>query len=109
MMPSPKLIFDTIYIVYFAIGVFILAIAVAFVWWYDQSKRPVSGKHALLGQVGRAKQDIPAGKLGKVYIFGEYWEGVCDDDLKDDQAVRVTEVHDKFVKVVPSDTLPDTI
>jgi membrane protein implicated in regulation of membrane protease activity len=62
----------------------------------------------LLGQVGRAKQNISAGKLGKVYLFGEYWEAICDQDLKAGDAVRVIEVHEKFLKVVPTDLLPDT-
>jgi membrane protein implicated in regulation of membrane protease activity len=108
-MFGQNILFNTIYIVYFAIGVFVLAVAVAFVWWYDQSRRPVSGKHALLGQVGRAKQAIPAGKIGKVYIFGEYWEGICDEDLAMNQAVKVIEVHEKFVKVIPSESLPDRV
>ena len=76
-------------------------------YFYDLKRRPVSGRHVLLGQVGRAQQNINSGKLGKVYVFGELWEAVCDEDLKKDQAIRVVEVHDKYLKVVPSDSLPD--
>ncbi len=97
----------TLYIGYLALGVILLGVVVLFFIWYDRERPTVSGRHMLLGQIGRAMQDIPAGKLGKVYIFGEYWDGICDETLQQNQAIRVTEVHDKFLKVVPSDRLPE--
>ena len=99
----------TLYLIYFFLGVVVLGVATVIILMYDRNIRPVSGRHALLGQIGRAKQDIPAGKLGKIYIFGEYWGAICDDDLKDEEAVKVIEVHDKFVKVVKSDSLPEAV
>jgi membrane protein implicated in regulation of membrane protease activity len=104
----PAIRFD-LYILFLVI-VLLIAIGVsAFIIYYDRDKRPVSGRHILLGQVGRAKQDIPKGKLGKGYVFGEYWDIICDDDLKVNDAIRVTEVHDKFLKVVPTDMLPERV
>jgi membrane-bound ClpP family serine protease len=97
----------SLYIGYLALGVILIGVLILFFIWYDKDKRPVSGRHILLGQIGRAKISFPAGKLGKVYIFGEYWDALCDEDLELEQAIRVTEVHDKFVRVVPSDRLPD--
>jgi membrane protein implicated in regulation of membrane protease activity len=105
-MPS---INTTLYITFFILGSLALIIIAGLVYWYDLSRRPVSGRHILLGQIGRAKQDIPKGMLGKVFVFGEYWEAICDEDLKTGDAIRVTEVHDKFLKVVPSDQLPDLV
>jgi len=96
-------------IIYFVVGSIALMAIAFFIYFYDLNIRPVSGRHSLLGQVGRAKQDIPKGKLGRIYVFGEYWNAICDEDLKMGEAVRVIEVHDKFLKVVPSDQLPDTI
>jgi membrane protein implicated in regulation of membrane protease activity len=105
-MPS---INASLYITFFILGAVALIVIGVFVYWYDFSRRPVSGRHILLGQIGRAKQNIPKGKLGKVYVFGEYWEALCDTDLKDEDAVKVIEVHDKFLKVVPSDQLPEMV
>jgi len=105
-MPS---INTSLYILFFVLGSIVLGIVTLIFFFYDKDRRPVSGRHILLGQIGRAKQDIPAGKLGKVYIFGELWEALCDKDLKEKDAVRVIEVHDKFLKVVPTDQLPDAI
>ena len=99
----------TLYLVYFVLGVIVLGVATVIILMNDRGIRPVSGRHAILGQIGRAKQDIPTGKLGKVYIFGEYWEAICDEDLMDNEAIKVIEVHDKFVKVVKSDSLPETV
>jgi len=99
----------SLYIGYLALGVILIGVLTLFFIWYDKGRRPVSGRHILLGQIGRAKADIPAGKLGKVYIFGEYWDAICDEDLKLDQAIRVIEVHNKFLKVVPSEELPEKV
>jgi membrane-bound serine protease (ClpP class) len=104
-MPSINVMF---YLISLFVGVVILVALTIFYYMYDLSRRPVSGRHILLGQIGRAKQDIPRGKLGKVYVFGEYWEAISDEELKRGQAIRVVEVHDKFLKVVPTDMLPDT-
>ena len=105
-MPSIRI---GLYILFFVLGTITIGMITLIFFFYDKERRPVSGRHALLGHVGRAKQAIPAGKLGRVYFFGELWDAICEEDLMDEQAVRVVEVHEKFVKVVPSDQLPDTI
>ena len=96
-----------LYIFTFFYTALIICIAAIFIIAYDRSRRPITGRHGLLGEIGRTKQDIPAGKLGKIYIFGEYWEAICDESLTKGQAVQVVEVHDKYVKVVASDLLPE--
>ena len=104
-MPSINV---TFYLVFLFLGVVAAIVITIFYYMYDLKRRPVSGRHILLGQVGRAKQDISVGKMGKVYMFGELWEAICNEELKKDQAIRVVEVHDKFLKVVPTDSLPDS-
>lgn len=62
-------------------------------------RRPVSGAEGLVGEVGRAAGDIAPGSEGKVFIDGEYWNAVSDEDIKTGEEVRVVSVDGLHLKV----------
>lgn len=55
-------------------------------------RRPVSGAELLPGSVGVAAEDLAAGREGKVFLDGEYWNAVSDDAVAKGEKVLVTEV-----------------
>lgn len=62
-------------------------------------RRPVSGAEGLVGEAGRAAGDITRGREGKVFVDGEYWNAVSDEEIKDGDEVRVVSVDGLHVKV----------
>jgi len=62
-------------------------------------RRPVSGAEGLVGEVGRAAGDILPGGEGKVFVDGEYWNAVSDEEIKTGDEVRVVSVDGLHVRV----------
>lgn len=62
-------------------------------------RRPVSGAEGLVGEAGRAAGDITAGGEGKVFVDGEYWNAVSDEEIRDGEEIRVTAVEGLHLKV----------
>jgi len=62
-------------------------------------RRPVSGAEGLVGEAGRAAGNITAGGEGKVFVDGEYWNAVSDEEIKDGEEIRVTAVEGLHLKV----------
>lgn len=63
-------------------------------------RKPVSGSEGLVGEAGRAAGDIKAGAEGKVFVDGEYWNAVSEEDIKDGDTVTVSEVRGLHLKVL---------
>ncbi|HXI10010.1 MAG TPA: nodulation protein NfeD [Thermodesulfobacteriota bacterium] len=62
-------------------------------------RRPVSGAEGLVGEAGRAAGNIAAGSEGKVFVDGEYWNAVSDEEIRDGEEIRVTAVEGLHLKV----------
>ena len=62
-------------------------------------RRPVSGAEGLVGEAGKAAGNITAGGEGKVFVDGEYWNAVSDEEIKDGEEVRVVAVDGLHLKV----------
>jgi membrane-bound serine protease (ClpP class) len=62
-------------------------------------KKPVSGAEELTGAFGVAADDLWRGKEGKVFIEGEYWNAVADEDIEKGGRVAVVEVNGLLLKV----------
>ncbi len=62
-------------------------------------RRPVSGAEGLVGETGRAAGFITAGGEGKVFVDGEYWNAVSDEEIGDGEEIRVTAVEGLHLKV----------
>ncbi|MEO0299978.1 MAG: NfeD family protein, partial [candidate division WOR-3 bacterium] len=55
-----------------------------------QRKKTVTGKEGMIGEKGKAKSNIIKGKEGLVFIHGEIWKAIAEDDiLKDEEIVVV--------------------
>ncbi|MEO0292311.1 MAG: NfeD family protein, partial [candidate division WOR-3 bacterium] len=55
-----------------------------------QRKKTVTGKEGMIGEKGKAKSNIIKGKEGLVFIHGEIWKAIAEEDiLKDEEIVVV--------------------
>ncbi len=62
-------------------------------------KRPVSGREGLVGERGRAKSRIVPGSEGWVFVHGERWRAVSDEEIEEGEEVEVVEVRGLTLKV----------
>lgn len=60
---------------------------------------PSTGKDALVGMVGTARTEIPAGGEGDVFLQGAHWRASSDEPVAVDEKVRVLEVVGLRLKV----------
>ncbi|MGC2425001.1 MAG: nodulation protein NfeD [Nitrospirota bacterium] len=58
-----------------------------------------TGKDKLVGMVGTARTEIPAGGEGDVFLDGAHWRAVSDEPVAVDEKVRVLEVVGLRLKV----------
>lgn len=56
-----------------------------------------AGESELIGQVGRAA--TPLAPKGRVFVRGEYWNAVCDEEMPEDAFVEVTAVEGMLLRV----------
>ena len=70
-----------------AIVVFLLALVIR-----AHTRRPVSGREGMIGEVGTARTDLSP--TGKVFVHGELWEAVAEEPLRAGERVKVIEVLD---------------
>ena len=52
-------------------------------------KKPTTGKKGLEGEIAIAKTNIIPGKIGSVFIHGEYWDAVSDERIKNGEEVII--------------------
>jgi len=55
-----------------------------------QRKKPVTGKEGMVGEMGKAKTDINKGKEGLVFVHGEIWRAVSEEEIKKGDKIIVT-------------------
>lgn len=61
-------------------------------------KKPVSGKEALIGKVGKALEDISPTK-GKVFVEGEIWDAISEENIPKGEKVQIIEKKGLTLKV----------
>ena len=54
-----------------------------------QRLKPLVGMEGLIGEEGNAVSDIE--ETGKVYIMGEYWDAVSDEQIREGDKIKVVE------------------
>ncbi|MDL1970201.1 MAG: nodulation protein NfeD [Candidatus Desulfofervidaceae bacterium] len=64
-----------------------------------QTSRVKIGKEALIGEAGEVIEDISPGKLGKIFVHGEYWNAESDEAIKKGEKVKVVQVNGLKIKV----------
>jgi len=72
-------------------------VTVATLAFRAQVSKPQTGVEGLLGMIGEVKQDLqPA---GKIFVHGELWNAVSDQDLRVGEKVQVVAVENLRLKV----------
>jgi len=72
-------------------------VTVATLAFRAQVSKPQTGAEGLLGMIGEVKQDLqPA---GKIFVHGELWNAVSDQDLRVGEKVQVVAVENLRLKV----------
>ena len=62
-------------------------------------KKVKSGKEGLIGLKGETKKNITTNKEGKVFVHGELWNAIADEDINIGEKVEVSEVDNMTLKV----------
>lgn len=62
-------------------------------------RKPTTGKRGLEGEIAIAKTSIVPGKIGRVFVHGEYWEAVSDEKIKNGDEVEIVSVERLRLKV----------
>ena len=62
-------------------------------------KKPTTGKKGLEGKIATAKTSIAPGKVGRVFVHGEYWDAVSDDKIRNGEEVVILSVDGLKLKV----------
>jgi len=73
---------------------------------YEYYERPghFDVKQKLIGEIGVVKTEISAHQRGKVYVYGAYWDAVCEQGMiAAGREIEVVAVKDKFLVVKPVD------
>lgn len=59
----------------------------------------MTGQKGLVGEKGVVRMTIKKGKEGKVFVHGELWNAVADEDVKEGEKVEVVDIQDMTIKV----------
>jgi len=62
-------------------------------------RKQFAGKEYLLGSKGIVEDSIQPGNVGKVFIVGEYWNAIADENIEKGETVEVTQVNGLKVNV----------
>ncbi len=54
-----------------------------------QRKKPVTGREGMVGEKGKAKTDIKKGREGFVFVHGEIWKAISEEEIKKDDKIVV--------------------
>jgi len=52
----------------------------------------LSGKEALIGEIGQSKTTIGVGKEGKVFVHGELWNAAASEKIKKGERIKVVNI-----------------
>jgi membrane-bound serine protease (ClpP class) len=55
-------------------------------------KKPTTGTSGLVGETAEVKSALSPGKPGSVFVHGEFWDAIADENIKIGEEVEVTEV-----------------
>jgi membrane-bound serine protease (ClpP class) len=62
-------------------------------------RKPTTGKRGLVGEIASAKSKITPGKVGSVFIHGEFWDAVSEEEIKRGEEVEILSVEGLKLKV----------
>jgi membrane-bound serine protease (ClpP class) len=62
-------------------------------------QKPSGGREGLVGEIGEARSDIVAGKVGKVFVHGELWNARSEEPIKMSDEIEIISIHGLELKV----------
>lgn len=75
----------------------ILSLVVAWLAFKALRRRPTTGSEGLIGEKGRALSGISGN--GEVFVHGEIWKAVSEEEIQAGDAIEVTEVDGLALRV----------
>ncbi len=96
MRPSLSVITATV------IGITVIVLFLIYLIAKSIREKPMTGPEGMIGEEGEAFSDFVEGK-GKVFVHGELWNAVCDEDLKRGDEVVVEGVRGMVLLVKKKD------
>lgn len=78
-------------------GAGVLSLLVAWLAFKALRRRPTTGSEGLIGERGRAISGIPGN--GKVFVHGEIWEALSEEEIQEGDVIEVTEVQGLALRV----------
>jgi membrane-bound serine protease (ClpP class) len=88
--PIPELRPSLKFIIPIAIGLSLIFIFLIYIAVKALANRVHTGKEGLIGEVGVARSDLTP--KGKVFVHGELWDAVADQEIPKGEEVKVVEV-----------------
>lgn len=65
----------------------------------SHKKKVISGVEGLIGGIGYVQSDILKGKEGKVFVHGEIWDAVSEEDIEKGEKIEVINVNGMVLEV----------
>lgn len=78
-------------------GAGIVSLLLAWLVFRALRRRPVTGSEGLIGEKGRALSAISGN--GEVFVHGEIWKAVSEEEIQEGDAIEVTEVKGLALRV----------
>ena len=78
-------------------GAGIVSLLLAWVVFRALRRRPATGSEGLIGKKGRALSAISGN--GEVFVHGEIWKAVSEEEIQEGDAIEVTEVDGLALRV----------
>lgn len=92
--PIPELKPDLSFIIPVALGLSMIFIFLIIIAIRSQAGRVRTGGEGLVGEAGTAR--TPLNPEGKVFVFGEIWDAVADEDIPAGSKIKVVEMLDNL-------------
>jgi membrane-bound serine protease (ClpP class) len=61
--------------------------------------KALTGQKGLIGETGVVREPINHAKEGKVFVHGELWNAVADEDITEGEKVEVTDIQGMLIRV----------
>jgi len=81
------------------LGIGGILLAIAFLATRATLSRPISGREGLIGEKGEVRRMVSSAGGGLVFIHGELWQAVSDQDIPEGEEIMVTGIEGLKLKV----------
>ncbi len=99
--PIPEMRPTMSVIVFFALCVGLLFLFLTYKVYQSMRRKSETGQEGLTGEIGVARTKI-TGTSGKVFVHGEWWNAVSDEDIPVGARVKIDAIENFILKVSPA-------